>query len=72
MATDRIFAVAYLRAVEKKNGKFFAANKFDIMDFVSLKGKAIVTVHITNDAMPENIIYEIETMFGGIKIRFVG
>ncbi|MBE9585454.1 hypothetical protein IM792_13435 [Mucilaginibacter sp. JRF] len=63
MATERSFAIMYLRAVEKKNSDFFIANNLSIMDCVHIRGTALVSVHVINNTLPDSIVYEIETMF---------
>jgi uncharacterized protein YacL len=57
------FAEKYLLAVEKKNQKYFTDNNIKILDCVLIIGGRVVSVHITNQDLPYEIQYEIETMF---------
>jgi len=57
------FAIRYLLAIEKKNQDYFTANNLKILDCVHVLGKKLVSVHIINEALPDEIRYEIETMF---------
>jgi len=63
MASDKEFAIRYLKAVEQKNISFFTENNLKIMDCVEIKDTAPVSVHITNDKLPMEISGEIESMF---------
>jgi hypothetical protein len=60
---DDEFAVAYLKAVEKKHKDYFDDSKLGIMNCVVIKGKAIISVSITNDDLPFEIKHDIEMMF---------
>lgn len=57
-------AVRYLRAVEKKNKKYFKDNCLKIADCVSLiaSGKMVI-VKITNTSLPKAIKEDIGDMF---------
>lgn len=57
-------AIRYLRAVEKKNKKYFKRNCLKIADCVSLmaSGKMII-VNITNASLPKAIKKDIDAMF---------
>lgn len=61
--TELEFAVAYLKAVEKKHRVFFAVNRLDIMKCVLISGTDQVQVHIINTTLPAEIQYDIEEMF---------
>jgi hypothetical protein len=61
---NREFAKQYLLAVEKENQKFFTDNHISIMNCVNIVGNGkLISVHITNEKIPEKIRYEIESMF---------
>jgi len=57
------FAMAYLRAVEKKNNEYFTSNNLTILECIKIKGIKLISVHITKSDLPEDIKYQIETMF---------
>lgn len=57
------YAIAYLAAVEKKHKQYFASANRSIMDYVKINGLDYVTIHMTNDTLPSDIVHEIESMF---------
>lgn len=61
--TDQEFAIAYLKAVEKKHKTYFDAARLHIMNCVVIKGNRLVTVHIVNSELPLEIKHDIESMF---------
>ena len=61
--TDQEFTVAYLKAVERKYEAYFAKAKLCIMNSVVIKGKGPVSVHVTNEDLPDEIRRDIEMMF---------
>jgi len=61
--TELEFAHAYLKALEKHYADYFNSKGFGIMDCVVIKGKILITAHIIDDLLPEEIKYRIETMF---------
>jgi len=61
--TELEFAHAYLNALEKYYDEYFNSKGYGIMDCVAVKGKILITVHIINDHLPDEIKYRIETMF---------
>jgi hypothetical protein len=60
---NKDFAIACLKAVEKKHKNYFDSTKLDIMACVEIKGSHLVSVHVTNNAIPFDIRYDIEEMF---------
>ncbi len=60
---DRDFAIAYLKAVEKKHKKFFRSSRLNIIKCVEIIGKDLVSVQVTNDELPPAVRYDIEVMF---------
>jgi len=60
---DRDFAIAYLKAVEKKHKKFFKSAHLSITKCVEIIGKDLVSVQVINDELPPAIRYDIEVMF---------
>ena len=61
---NREFAEKYLLAIEKENQEFFSENEISIMNCVKIiGGSKMISVHITNEKIPEKIRYEIESMF---------
>jgi hypothetical protein len=61
--TELEFALAYLKAVQKKHHTFFEKNDTNIMKCVSIRGTRIISVHIINKDLPTEIQYDIEEMF---------
>ena len=61
--TSRDFAIAYLKAIQKKNQDYFIFTNIDIFDCVNIKGEDLVSIHITKHDLPYEIKYAIETMF---------
>lgn len=57
------FTIARLKAIEEKYKDYFAAANLKIMDCVIIKGTGLVSVHVINNDLPPEIIYDIETMF---------
>ncbi len=60
---DRDFAIAYLKAIEKKHNQYFTSSKLSIMDCVHIEGNSPACLRITNDKLPRAIRYDIEVMF---------
>ncbi|TWJ00828.1 hypothetical protein JN11_02088 [Mucilaginibacter frigoritolerans] len=60
---DDEFAIAYLKAVEKKHKDYFKSSKLGIMNCVVIKGKSLVSVHVINKDLPFEIRHDIEMMF---------
>jgi len=63
MGNSRVFAIRYLKAIEKKNQDYFTENNLHILDCVEIMGTDVVSVHIKYLMLPYAIIEEIETMF---------
>lgn len=61
--TDQEFAVAYLKAVEKKHKTYFDTARLHIMNCVVIRGDTLVSVHIINKELPFEVKYDIESMF---------
>ena len=61
--TQQEFALAYLKAVEKKHKDYFEHSNQSITDCVAIKGKSLITVHVIDDNLPFDIKHEIESMF---------
>lgn len=59
--TDQEFAIAYLKAVEKKHNDYFVSANLNIMKCVVVTGTNLVTV--INKDLPKEIRYDIEEMF---------
>ncbi|MDB5124588.1 MAG: hypothetical protein JWP94_2717 [Mucilaginibacter sp.] len=60
---NKDFAIAYLKAVEKKHKNYFDSARLNIIKCVEIKGESLVSVHVINDAIPTDIRYDIEEMF---------
>lgn len=56
-------AIRYLKAIEEKHKDYFETSKLSVLNCVVLKGTSTITVHVTNNDLPAEIIYDIETMF---------
>jgi hypothetical protein len=61
--TDYEFAMAYLKAVERKHKIFFASSKLSIINCVVIKGTNLISVHVINPDLPFEIKHDIEMMF---------
>ncbi|MDB5005524.1 MAG: hypothetical protein JWQ34_3749 [Mucilaginibacter sp.] len=61
--TDQEFAIAYLKAVQKKHASYFEESNMNIMKCVRIIGDNLVSVHIINKSLPAEIQYDIEEMF---------
>jgi hypothetical protein len=61
--TDLEFAIAYLKAVQKKHIFYFEENNTNIMRCVRITGANLVSVHIINKSLSAEIQYDIEEMF---------
>jgi hypothetical protein len=61
--TDLEFAIAYLKAVQKKHTSYFEENNTNIMRCVRIVGDNLVSVHIIDKSLPAEIQYDIEEMF---------
>jgi hypothetical protein len=59
--TDQEFAIAYLKAVEKKHHDYFVSANLNIMKCVAVIGTNLISV--INRDLPEEIRYDIEEMF---------
>lgn len=57
------FAIAYLKAVQKKHTCYFEKNSTNIMKCVRITGGNLVSVHIIDKSLPPEIRYDIEEMF---------
>ncbi|GAC1562724.1 MAG: hypothetical protein NVS3B13_36070 [Mucilaginibacter sp.] len=60
---DRNFAIAYLKAMEKKHQAYFVAHHLSIMQCVEIEGANFACIHVTKDDLPPEIRYDIEIMF---------
>jgi hypothetical protein len=60
---DQEFAIAYLKAVQKKHAEYFEKNHTNIMKCVRIVGTNLVSVHIIDKSLPQKIQYDIEEMF---------
>ncbi|MDP9046767.1 MAG: hypothetical protein M3N14_01435 [Bacteroidota bacterium] len=60
---DKDFAIACLKAVEKKHQNYFDSARLSIIKCVEFKGERLVSVHVVDDTIPTDIRYEIEEMF---------
>lgn len=60
---DRNFAIAFLKATEKKHQSYFVSRHLSIMQCVEIEGSRDAFIHVTKDDLPPEIRYDIEVMF---------
>ena len=61
--TEIEFTVSYLSAVQKKHLAYFTRAHTNIMKCVRIRGDRKITVDVIRKDLPEEIKYDIESMF---------
>ena len=63
MMTHHEYAIFYLKALERRYTKYFASANRSIMDSVKIKGFHNVTLHLSGEALPNEVKHDLEMMF---------